>query len=300
MVIPESLFPLWLESKVNNSHDQRYRHQFLEENTDWYEEGIQELKTYVHRAHEDARNHLRKLAASTLDPLGAPSSFDPSQGYPEQLDILTLKGYLGEIFAALIIEHFAPFGNPFWIVPAFLFRFHNLAYDRLEEIRAGKPAKPTPGRTGNDCLAFQFDEQGKVLRVLCAEAKCSGQHDSTLIANAHAQIGKVDLVSMREVITILKEHNEPLMLAWAEGIREFWLLDPDGRCERFDLVSYVCGQRPKKQTWLPVDHPHTSYQGGRRLEAVEIHLDDVESILQQVYRKQSRNITHESEDAAEQ
>lgn len=102
MITTSNLYlSLWLESKVHDAPTQRYRHQHVVENTDWYAQGVQELKAYIQHAHEDARNHLRKLADITLDPLGASSPFDPAQGYPEQLDILTLKGYLGEIFAAI-------------------------------------------------------------------------------------------------------------------------------------------------------------------------------------------------------
>jgi len=285
-MITQSLFPLWLESEVSESHDHHYRHQLVVENASRYEQGIQELVSYVQCAHQDARDHLRKLAAISLDPFGAPPAVDPARGYPEQLESLTLKGYLGEVFAALIIEHHAPFGETNWKVPAFLFRFHHAAFDRLEEIHAGKPAKRTPGRTGNDCLAFQFDGQGRVLRVLCGEAKCSGHHDSQLLVKAHTQISEVDLLSLREMIDILMERDDPLMTAWADGIRQLWLSAPTQRCERCDFVSYVCGQRPeRKKTWLPVEHPHEAYRGGRRFEAVEIHLDDVEGILQRVYSK---------------
>lgn len=281
---------LWLESKVSTSSSQRYRHQVVVEQTSKYEEGLQELIAYVYHAHEDARTDLRKLADISLDPLGSPPAFDPAQGYPEQLDDSTLKGYLGEIFAGLIIEHFAPFGGTAWKVPVFLFRFHQAAFDLLEGMRAGKPATPIPGRLGNDCLGFQFDEQGKVTHVLCAEAKCSGGHSSAMIAEAHIQISEVGLVSLPAIIKILSEYDDPLMQRWADGIRHLWFTDPSQRCERYDLVAYVCGTHPRQNTtWLSPIQPHRDYQGGRWLEAVEVHLNDVAAILQQVYPKQSGN-----------
>jgi hypothetical protein len=92
-----------------------------------------------------------------------------------------------------------------------------------------------------------------------------------------------------QIIEILLDRNDPIALTRVDGIRQLWLTDPSERCERRDLVTYVCGQSPiRTSTWLPVDHPHDAYRGGRRFEAVEIHLDDVEGVLQQVYCKQDR------------
>ncbi len=286
-MIVQSIFPLWLTSQVSNSMDKRYRHQLILEDCQLHDQGLAQLRAYVQRAHDDARDHLRALAGISLDPFGdSPNKFDPAEGYPELLDEVTLKGYLGEVLTALIVEYFAPFDEQGWTVPAFLFRFHRIAFDKLEELRAGQPATAIPGRTGNDCLAFQFDEQGFVLRVLVCEAKCTAQHDSTMLSHAHQQVSTVGIPSVRELIDILLESNDSCKLAWADGLRQVWIEGASSnKYERYDLVSYVHGQRPiRRATWSPVDQPHPSYHGNRRLETVEVYLDNIDTLIHEVYR----------------
>lgn len=58
----------------------------------------------------------------------------------------------------------------------------------------------------------------------------------------------------------------------------------DTQYERYDLVSYICGRHPKRDgVWLPTEKPHASYKAKRRLEAVEVHLYDVENLVREVY-----------------
>jgi hypothetical protein len=42
----------------------------------------------------------------------------------------------------------------------------------------------------------------------------------------------------------------------------------------------------EKTVIIPVDKPHEQYTGGRKLEACEIHLYDVEGLIEEVYEKQ--------------
>ena len=51
--------------------------------------------------------------------------------YPDDLETSVLQGYLGELLAGLIAENYAPHGRR-WIVPAFLFRGHQAAFQALE------------------------------------------------------------------------------------------------------------------------------------------------------------------------
>lgn len=57
--------------------------------------------------------------------------------------------------------------------------------------------------------------------------------------------------------------------------------------ERCDLVAYVCGQFPiqkNRSSWLHPTEPHENYTGGRRLEAIEIHLHEIDDLIQKLYR----------------
>lgn len=237
------------------SEDQMYQHRTLLMTGD-VESGTALLGDYVQKAHEDTRNHLRKLANISLDPLGDITLVDPAMGYPELLPLQTLKGYFGEVFAGLVAEHFSPMGIKQWRVPAFLFRFHDLAFDRLERLRhsGGSSEVNIIGRHGDDCLAFQMDASGEITCSLACEAKCTASHDAGLLMDAHKKISEANLVpvSVRQVIEVLMDRDDDAdTLKWVRALQHLWLKAPRTGYERFDLVCYVCGQRPKYEaSWL--------------------------------------------------
>jgi len=280
----------WLSDSVSESGDKRYRHRLLEENPDQRREVLEDLRLYVRAAHEDARRRLRRLAGTSLDPLGSDSTYDPAEGYPERLHIQTLKGYFGEVFAGLIAETHSPFEQDGWKVPAFLFRFHLVEFQQLEILRQqGEQAKLRPGRTGDDCLAFQLDDEGRIVKALYCEAKCTPEHDSHMIAEAHTKASQAALVDIPQLIDILLEYNDLTSLRWVEALRQRWLQDPFRDNERYDLVSYVCGKSPSRssrRTWMDTQKPHEKYTARRRLEAVEAHLHKVEELICQIYGKE--------------
>jgi hypothetical protein len=286
-MIKSSILSSWLSSSVTESVDKRYRHQLLKEKTEYRSAMVVELKALVQIAHQDAICHLRRVAGISLDPL-RPKVIDPTIGYPRQLDAITLKGYFGEIFAGMIAENCSPFGEDAWEIPAFLFRFHNVAFDQLERWHQAKTDPGIiPGRTGDDCLAFKRDEQGRIIRSLVCEAKCTKDHRSKLIEEAHEKVSEANSnpVNLRLVIEILMDRNDPISLQWVEGLRRLWLDESNTDCERYDLVSYVCGQHPIRNPsgWIAADKPHAAYTAGRRLEAVEVHLDKVDDLIDEVY-----------------
>jgi hypothetical protein len=281
-------FRNWLPEVLNNANG-HYRHRLLEENACLRIEIIDRLRAYFQKAHEDARRHLRSLVNTSLDPLEEPSRFDPADGYPKRLHTRTLKGYLGEVFAGLISEVFSPHGVE-WKVPAFLFRFHNKAFDQLEYWRqTGQTPGIIPGRTGDDCLAFQKGDNGQIVRSLFCEAKCTPDHDAGMIARAHAQISSDNLISVDilRVIEILKDYDDAESSRWVEALRALYLSPDKTEYERCDLVSYVHGRppkRPSQRAWMPTTKPHANYTANRRLEAVEIRISNVEGLVQNVYR----------------
>jgi hypothetical protein len=197
-MITQNKFSSWLQNLVTESADKKYRHRLFTEYLNTRDETLQALTAYVRNAHEDARRYLHELFSNTLDPFGTQSSFDPAEGYPELLEMKTLKGYFGEIFAGLIAEYFSPFGEDDWKVPVFLFRYHTVAFQELERIRqTGGKAKEIPGRTGDDCLAFQVNSEGEIIRYLYCEAKCtSGGHLPEKVALAHKKVSESAVVDL--------------------------------------------------------------------------------------------------------
>lgn len=276
----------WLSDDRTSSADGRYSHRLLRERADGRDSVLADLRSVVARAHEDARRHLRELADISLDPLGE-KAWDPAEGYPERLNILTLQGYFGEIMAAIVAESLPHFGLSKWAVPAFPFRFHHVAFDQLEKYRqTGEEPSHVPGRTGNDMLAFLREADGRISRSLVCEAKCSRNHASGLISSAHSQISDKlpKPVEILRIIDILREYDDEDSRSWVRALRVLYYHDISSGYERCDLVSYVCGQPPiRRRAWIPIDRPHSKYTAGRRLEAVEIHLEHVVSLINEVY-----------------
>lgn len=270
----------WLQPQ--RSVNGAYRHLLLREESANRAAGLASLGTLVAEAHRDARERLERLAGISLDPLqGSPPDSRP---YPDGLHTSALQGYLGEVLAGLIAENYQPHDLP-WSVPAFLFRGHQAAYQELERRRQlGGPARPIPGRTGDDALAFQVDEDGTVVAWLWAEAKCTHDHDSELINAGHRQLSAtirvpVDLI---QLIDILGGSQDQLKEQWIASLRE--LLYSANPPPRYDLFVYVCGRAPvQRETWIPTDRPHDHYSGAGPLEASEIHLSDFDEVLIAAY-----------------
>lgn len=286
----------WLTNTIQKSDDDRYYHRRLEEDLAIRADVVKELQSLVHTAHEDSRQKLRKILgiSASLDPLeeeGTPG-IDTSivDDFPRCLDHTTLKGYFGEIMAAVVAENLNPFDED-WQVIAFPFRSHQMAYHAFEKVRQEGGEAPTIiGRFGDDMLAFQRDGQNKITHVLFCEAKCTARHDSTLIADAHQKSSdrKPIPVDCSTLIEILQDYalpgsNEEI---WINSLRHLWFSDKNLSHERCDFVSYICGLPPVRASTviIPKSAPHEKYTVNRRLEAVEIHLHDVDGLVEGVYR----------------
>ncbi len=280
----------WLETDVSVSENNRYRHNLITEKCEGRGDALEVLKGLIRTAHDDARFKLREFLRDDLDPLEEwDEENDPAEGYPEVLDLTTLKGYFGEFFSGLIAENFAPFEESNWRVPVFPFRFHNTAFDQLEVYhQTGQMKKATYGRTGDDCLAFVLDGTA-ITKILFLEAKCTATHDSKAIATAHEKLSSQNLkpVELKRLIDALKAYRKNTDVAgWIVALRNLYRAK-DGY-ERFDCVSYVCGYTPQKsrESWISRQTPHPRYKGGRMLEAVETHLAAVNELVQLVYGKE--------------
>lgn len=275
----------WLQyTLVGTNRNKSYRHTLLKEDQSHHCEVIQELRQYIQEAHEDARRHFSCLASDSLNPFEEQVEGDPIKGYPEKLHLQTLKGYFGEIFVAIIAQNFSPLGVTNWEVPAFLFGLHRVAFQHIETInKMGIEPKPLPGRTGDDCLAFQRDSSGKIKRVPYCEAKCTADHDSDMLLEAYKKVDESIPVDFSGYIEVLKERKNPSAKQWVDAIREVWLAE-NPNYERYDLISYICGRHPKRKiTWHLESEPYKTYKAKHLLEAVETHLYNVDSLIREVY-----------------
>ncbi|HEY9859729.1 MAG TPA: hypothetical protein V6D16_09495 [Candidatus Obscuribacterales bacterium] len=292
----------WVTNTVQRADDGQYYHRRLEENLNIRSNIIQELQILVQQAHEDARQKLRNLSgiSSSLDPIeeeetpGIDSSIIDE--FPRYLELKTLKGYFGEIMAAVVAENFNPFDED-WRVFAFPFRLHQTAYHALEQVRQKGGSAPTIiGRLGDDMLAFQCDDQGKITHVLFCEAKCTAYHNTQLIAEAHQKSsdGKLIPNDCLFLIEILQDYaNVSLEAAkWIHSLRHLWWSKNNPTHERCDLINYICGLPPAKASTeiISISAPHSAYTAKRRLEAVEIHLHDVNGLVEEVYQAISQPI----------
>lgn len=278
----------WLTVEANAASGGLYEHTLAQENGAENSCVLAHLKALVTEAHEDARIRLRRLACNSLAPFDRQSTKDPAEGYPQRLHLQTLKGYFGEVMAGVFAENYPPFGKDEWEVPAYLFRFHTVAFQQLELLKqVGGPAKVIPGRTGDDCLAFRRCKEGKITAALLCEAKCTADHDAQLINDAHVKSSMSNPlpIDLLQLIEILKDSTDPGAVEWVSCLQELSLTGGDPHYERVDHVTYVCGRKPKKngKSWIPADKPHAKYTGGRKLHVVEIQLTDVEQLVKDTY-----------------
>jgi hypothetical protein len=268
----------------------QYRHLRLAEDGRARPAALQDLARLVREAHADARTHWEQLRGISLDPL-APNAADNTAmpAYPDSLHTITIQGYLGEVLAGLIAENFAPHGIEDWQVPAFLFPTHVAALQALERRRQlGGPARPIPGRTGDDALAFLLNDDGFVSAWLWGEAKCTHDHSTKLIGDGHAQLSAQFYVpvDLTQLIEILDRRPDAASRTWANRLRVLLLVQTQASAPtRYDMLVYVCGRGPvRSPNWLSTTTAAPDYSGGRPLEAVEVHLTlDFDGVVTTAY-----------------
>ena len=215
---------IWLEHTLHTSKNGKYRHQSLRENLERRPEALEDLKRYIQRVHDDARSFYKGARPddSSLDPLEEKSEVHsneiPSTDYLALLPMTTIKGYFGEVFAGIIAENFSPFGDESWKVPAYLFRFHDAAFQWLETLRqTGQAKKSIFGRIGDDCLAFTLKD-GEIDKILYCEAKCTKDHSSDDIMAAYMKFNDSIIVDIYQVIQILKSYTSQEAKKWHEAL----------------------------------------------------------------------------------
>jgi hypothetical protein len=265
-----------------------YRHRRFDEASSHRKEAVEELQKLVGDAHSDAIRYYESLTNTSLDPLKQADGSYPKIEYPSGLHLDNLKGYFGEIVAAHLILHKEPFETGDWEVPVFRFRFHHVAFEQLSlAAQTGEDAPNIPGLTGEDVLAIRTNESGEIIAFLVCESKCTKDHSATVIAKAHSQINAVVVPTIiPQVIAILKCKDPEKTKGLVAALQLLMLKYDENRSKRHNLISYICGQRPKqKETWIDPKSPHEKYSSPQKLEVAELHLEDVDDLVSQAYKK---------------
>lgn len=286
----------WLKAQsVTNPAAPKYYLHLLRADAAAFDQIEANLKEYIQEAHEDARRRLRDSLADDLSPFTG-STPDPAENYPAMLHEITLKGYWGEILAGLLVEHLGAHGKSGWCIPAYLFRHHDVELQHLEEInqklREGEdydpdaPGNKRPGRTGDDVLAFIMDDDGQISDVLALEAKCVDPHNATTLGSAHTQVSKTRTppVDTLRLLEILKDYDTAKAKAWRLSLTNYYA-SGHKNADRYNGVSYVCTNPPKNATsWMRHDKPHEKYTAPRKLKGLEIHMPELDDVIQRLYR----------------
>lgn len=297
--LPMALLNAWLVSQSLDhvSSTAAYKLRLWKENRAKLSDIKNDLIAYVNEALEDARKHLRRGFEDPLSSYVDPS-IDPAMHYPAILHQITLQGYLGELLGGIATEHWGSHGLNDWLIPAYLFRTHEVEFQHLESINqklaageayaADSERAQRPGRTGDDVVAFRMNSDNQIVGILTIEAKCVGTHKSQIVSDAHEKLSEgLDIpVSVRELINLLADYDTPDANKWRQALLALRSGVHTAR-QRYDAVSYASSTHPKqnsRQSWLPTDSEHESYKGKRKLEAFEFHLDDLKSAIGIIFR----------------
>ncbi len=278
----------WLKNSRTNSGKQ-YLHILLTEYSHIPDEVWDELFTYIDHAHEGARSSLRAPLGESLNPIMHGSKKDPAYGYPHKFSRIALQGFFGEILTGIIVEHYKIFESDCWEVPVYLFRTHVTAFQQLEEMKQSDNwEKIILGRTGDDGLAFERDENGKIIRWVACEAKCTTNHSSQLIKDNHKKLSKSNVpkpVDLLRTIDALKDYDDDeYSQEWIEALRNLYF--EEEKIKRCDLSVYICAKFPKKKdSWISCRKPHEAYAAKRQLTSVEVHINDLKNKIIRMYAR---------------
>lgn len=281
-----SIVKEWLGSSLTESGTYRHRHVF-ESEEDKRKRALEVIKEYTAWAHSDAKEKLKEdyTLGVDLDPEAYGKSNSVVEAYPQELNEQVLKGYFGEAIAGLLAEIFEVHQKD-WVVPIFLFRLHKAAFEKLEKHDlSGKLAKnsPTvPGRTGDDCLAFEI-EDGAVLGCMSVEGKFTPNHNSSQIDSAFKKVDEKPK-SLIQVASILSARGKEDI---AFQIKLFRYSNDD--LGKYKMISYLHGQEPSQNdTWIDTESPKKStdeeaVELKSQLEVEEVLISKIDKIRAEVY-----------------
>jgi hypothetical protein len=145
----------WLE------HDptfiQGYGHLLIEQVKATVDEFLSRLRAYFESAHLDSRLVFHDFMGISLHP--DDNGKQPNINYPSSLHLTTLKGFFGEVMTGMIAESYDLVGNHSWVIPVFLFRFHDDAKKYLYTlVRDPEQKRQTIGRLGTDFIGISVEK----------------------------------------------------------------------------------------------------------------------------------------------
>lgn len=289
---PLTLLDTWVNVEITyNSTSPPYCHLLISPKEEVELSIWDELFVYIDHAHAGARQALRAPLEDSLHPLQHNTKVDPAFGYPHRFGDTALKGFFGEIIAGIVAEYYTGDEEHEWEVPAYLFRTHVVAFQQLEVMKQTDDwKKQILGRTGDDGLAFARDENGCIVAWLACEAKCTGDHSSTLVRNNYVKLSKAETrpVDLLRLIDALKDYrDDDYSRNWIAALRRYyWDESRNHSVSRCDFSMYVCGACPRRNhTWIPTDAPHSDYTGQRNLTCAELHMVEVDGIIRSLYER---------------
>lgn len=301
-------FTDWLTDAlpISDVPESKYRHRRLDENRELREQVLPRLKEKVQESLKDMVRALINPYQNSLDHFPQPQRPAIADLYPQELPIKTKMGYFGEYLAGVLCVEFEAFGESNWEIPAYLFRWHEPAIRYLERVR-DKDATGIPqevyGRQGDDCLVFQRAKNGDIISFVACEAKCLSAHDIETIREAHWKLSKSGNVAEDriQVIKILEERQrqDPNLQTqqWIDALYKMEFAAGPFGCERYDLICYICGQVPiRRESWISRNTPMSDYKGDRNLEAIEVHIGQVNGLVLELYGKCQREQPNDESD----
>lgn len=280
----------WLNEQTTRNNASKYKVRLFKENSSLGKNQINELKSILEAAHRDAIEfHQALLFDDPLDPLKRPTKGKLPVDYPKGLDIQNLKGYFGEILTSNVAIHKNAFGITDWVVPAYRFRLHNTAFQKLlSSTQEGQKMKKIPGLTGDDCVLFKLNDQFELEKFIIGEAKCTKGHKASILHDAHEQVSATSSTPtvIFDLLTVIKSQSIPNKDEWVALLRNIVFSFNKHQSKRLNLVGYVCGKSPSsKNTWNSETTPNSHYNSTVELEVHEIHLSEVDELVARSYGK---------------
>lgn len=297
----------WLTSYP--SVDGRYGHLLLEQTGESDGELVEALRPYLESAHLDARNNFHEEIGIDLHPDAADEGAHAK--YPACLPVKARRGLFGELIAGLVTESYPFVGDHEWIVPIFLFRYHEDVKAYMFALaRDPERAREVWGRFGNDFIGIALDDAGAVARIIAGEAKWR----KTLTRSVVEELLFGHLIDdpdnpgerIRSGKGVWYEVNRDLPVP--QGVRQLQRLleeyDPEGYAAailsmdralsmtgaelipRTDLILVVGNApttREEATTLIPWQEQPEEYTAGNDLQVVEAYLINGEALIDSLY-----------------
>ena len=271
------------------------------------------LIPYFESAHLDARILFHEYMGIDLHP-DADESKDadgskPDTTYPGALPTKARRGLFGEVLAGLLTESYEYIGEHSWMVPVFLFRFHEDARDYLFTlVRNPDRIRQVIGRHGTDFFGISLNDAGEVVRMISGEAKwrkspTPAEVDALLLGEWKDDGAGGKKRSGKGVWRTLNDETNPL-----KGARQLQQVLKNKDPDKFDAAIYrlekalvpknpepipntnlivVAGnssaKRSKGDCLLPRDKIPVEYTVKNDLQIMEVVFEEGDSLIDTIY-----------------